>query len=32
MQLFNEKLSDKDKYLSILLPAEDGITIAIKKF
>lgn len=31
MKLFNKRLSNKDKYLSILLPAEDGITIAIKK-
>lgn len=29
---FNKKLADKKKYTSILLPAEDGITIAIKEF
>lgn len=29
---FNKRLADKTKYTSILLPAEDGITIAIKEF
>ncbi len=31
MEIFNKKLADNEKYLSILLPAEDGITIALKK-
>lgn len=31
MKLFNKRLSDKEKYLSILLPAEDGMTIAVKR-
>ena len=29
---FNKILSDNDKYMSILLPAEDGITVALKMF
>ena len=29
---FNKRLANKNKYTSILLPAEDGITIAIKNF
>ena len=29
---FNKRLADKTKYTSILLTAEDGITIAIKEF
>lgn len=29
---FNKRLADSKKYTSILLPAEDGITIAIKNF
>lgn len=31
MELFNKRLADEDKYLSILLPAEDGLTVAMKK-
>jgi predicted O-methyltransferase YrrM len=27
---FNERIADKNKYLSIMLPAEDGFTIAVK--
>lgn len=29
---FNKRLANNDKYTSILLPAEDGITIAVKNF
>jgi predicted O-methyltransferase YrrM len=29
---FNERIADKNKYLSVMLPAEDGFTIAIKLF
>ena len=28
---FNRRLADKSKYTSILIPAEDGITVAVKK-
>ncbi len=31
MEIFNKRLADDKKYLSILLPAEDGMTIALKK-
>ncbi len=31
MEMFNKRLADDKKYLSILLPAEDGMTIALKK-
>ncbi|MDR1498762.1 MAG: O-methyltransferase [Rickettsiales bacterium] len=30
MQEFNRRLANDDRYLSILLPAEDGITIALR--
>ena len=29
---FNKRLANKNKYTSILLPAEDGITVARKEF
>ena len=32
MNEFNERLSDKFKYDSVILPTKDGLTIAIKKF
>ncbi|KJV65937.1 MULTISPECIES: O-methyltransferase [Ehrlichia] len=32
MLSFNKRLSDKDKYLTTLLPTEEGMTIALKLF
>ena len=32
MRNFNKRLSDKDKYLTTLLPTEEGMTIALKLF
>lgn len=29
---FNKMLSDDNKYMSVLLPAEDGIVVAVKRF
>ncbi|MDH5796427.1 MAG: O-methyltransferase [Anaplasmataceae bacterium] len=32
MRLFNERLSNKEKYTTILMPTNEGLTIAIKNF
>jgi len=32
MREFNRRLADQDRYLSIMLPASDGLTIAIKLY
>jgi len=32
MQLFNERLADSSKYFSVLIPTQEGLTVAVKLF
>ena len=32
MNIFNQRLADKNKYSSVMLPTQEGMTVSIKKF